>query len=296
MPRAEDQRFYSATCSQQARRTRVTKSCDACSQTYETTNRDSRYCSRECHHLALIEQAGNTGCKVEGCGKPHRARGLCTTHYNHQYQPNRHRKVTVACSVCGTLVVKSPRSGRSPVCSEACRYVVEWGETKANKDARREAERRSHMQLVGPVRPSKTTQAPTQVIASSRRKYSSTQCRDCGEWFIDYSEGRHRRPSVTCSETCARRWSSRRRRKFWIPTTVRLSIYRRDNWTCQLCHQPVEKQYDQGDMWSASLDHIVPQAHGGTDEPENLRLTHRYCNAIRSDAKLADDWFISPGA
>ena len=154
------------------------------------------------------------------------------------------------------------------------------------------------MQLVGPVRFPKTTQPPTTVVAKSGRKYVSTQCRDCGTWFIDYAAGKNRRPAVTCSDTCARRWANRhrRRRKFWVPYRTRLWIYRRDNWTCQLCQQPVTQDYDPNDMWSASLDHIIPQSHGGTHDPSNLRLAHRYCNAIRSDARLEDAWFISPSA
>ena len=295
-PRRSEQRYCSATCRGEASRTRerYTRTCAACGAVFESTTPQAKYCSRDCQIIHRIETAA-TGCAVDGCLNKHRARGLCATHYNQRFQPERHRTSQVPCTVCGTPVEKVSRGDRRPVCSLDCRYYLTWGEHKSERDARLEAERRSHMQLVGPVRFNKTTEPPTTTIPSTMTRLISTQCRDCGTWFIDYAAGKNRRPAVTCSDTCARRWA-RHRRKFWVPYRTRLWIYRRDNWTCQLCQQPVTQDYDPNDMWSASLDHIIPQSHGGTHDPSNLRLAHRYCNAIRSDARLDDAWFISPSA
>lgn len=44
-------------------------------------------------------------CTIEGCDKPHRARGLCAAHWNATYRKDQHREVP--CAVCGTMVVKN---------------------------------------------------------------------------------------------------------------------------------------------------------------------------------------------
>lgn len=70
-------------------------------------------------------------CGMPGCEKPHRAKGLCGTHYN-QTQPNRHPTAEVACDGCGAITVKERRAARwkSTYCSEVCRtwyvYGVGW--------------------------------------------------------------------------------------------------------------------------------------------------------------------------
>jgi 5-methylcytosine-specific restriction endonuclease McrA len=33
----------------------------------------------------------------------------------------------------------------------------------------------------------------------------------------------------------------------------------------------------------ATVDHLIPVAHGGTDDPRNVALAHRVCNVRRQD-------------
>lgn len=63
-------------------------------------------------------------CSVDGCCAPHRARGLCSTHYNQQHQPGRHRKNMTACAVCGASILRPASTSRRPVCSVACRSAL----------------------------------------------------------------------------------------------------------------------------------------------------------------------------
>lgn len=65
-------------------------------------------------------------CDVGGCGKPHRARGLCAYHYNQQ-DPKRHPKSEVPCVVCETLVIRRAHTTRRPTCSVACRTIAQFG-------------------------------------------------------------------------------------------------------------------------------------------------------------------------
>ena len=69
-------------------------------------------------------------CPVDDCGRPIRAKGLCGSHYNQTYHPNRHAaKVVLPCSVCGEPCEKIASTGRSrqPVCGYACRAVLRRG-------------------------------------------------------------------------------------------------------------------------------------------------------------------------
>ena len=54
----------------------------------------------------------------------------------------------------------------------------------------------------------------------------------------------------------------------------REEIFARDDWRCWICGAPVLRK-------DASLDHVTPIAHGGADEPENVRLAHMLCNSRR---------------
>lgn len=64
-------------------------------------------------------------CTVDGCGKAHRARGLCSTHYN-QRDPKWHAARTTHCVVCGTITARPASSSRRPVCSVACRTALQF--------------------------------------------------------------------------------------------------------------------------------------------------------------------------
>jgi hypothetical protein len=66
-------------------------------------------------------------CTKDNCERLVRARGLCSSHYNQEHQPNRHAKKTVACAFCGTEVLKGPGGGRKygATCSDQCRQWLQ---------------------------------------------------------------------------------------------------------------------------------------------------------------------------
>lgn len=69
-------------------------------------------------------------CTIDGCDKPHRAKGLCVTHYNQQMpEGKRHPKVTAPCVVCDAEVTRLSDRRRRPVCSVRCRTLLQWGVT-----------------------------------------------------------------------------------------------------------------------------------------------------------------------
>jgi hypothetical protein len=100
-------------------------------------------------------------------------------------------------------------------------------------------------------------------------------CAYCGDYFA-----RNSTPSSYCSKRC-----SSRHRRTKISKVLRLSIYERDGWICQLCMEPVDSALPHTDTWSATLDHIqcVSWALVPDHSAANLRLAHRWCNSVRGD-------------
>jgi len=109
-------------------------------------------------------------------------------------------------------------------------------------------------------------------------------CDYCGEVFT-----RKGMASGYCSTKCRRKDKNVK----WITSTRRLRLYERDNWTCQLCSEPVDRAADYLDDWAPTLDHIEPQSHALIPDHSdaNLRTAHRWCNAVRGDGTYHVDFF-----
>jgi hypothetical protein len=73
----------------------------------------------------------------------------------------------------------------------------------------------------------------------------------------------------------------RRRTGSGMTGWLRASLFERDGWKCGICRRKVDPALRYPDPNAPSLDHIVPVADGGTNEPGNLRLTHLRCNCSR---------------
>lgn len=69
--------------------------------------------------------------------------------------------------------------------------------------------------------------------------------------------------------------------KHWISDRVKLTVFERDGWVCQLCGDPTVLDAHPNSDWYPSLDHIQPWSKGGKHTVENLRVAHRWCNAVR---------------
>ncbi len=53
-----------------------------------------------------------------------------------------------------------------------------------------------------------------------------------------------------------------------------IAIYMRDGGLCGICHQPVDPE-------SATIDHVMPRARGGSDHIGNMQLAHGRCNSAK---------------
>lgn len=81
----------------------------------------------------------------------------------------------------------------------------------------------------------------------------------------------------------------RRARHHGVPyePVNRREVYERDNWTCGICHDPVDENLKYPDPMSASLDHIIPMARGGPHSFDNTQCAHWICNSLKSDSLVA---------
>src|SRR5699024_9682265 len=71
-----------------------------------------------------------------------------------------------------------------------------------------------------------------------------------------------------------------------ISKRMRFEIFRRDNHTCRYCG-------DKAPDIKLTVDHVLPEALGGNDEPTNLVAACQDCNngktSIAPDSPLVDD-------
>jgi DNA repair ATPase RecN len=59
-------------------------------------------------------------------------------------------------------------------------------------------------------------------------------------------------------------------------------IYERDNWTCGICGQKINKRIKYPHPRSKSIDHILAISKGGADAPINLQAAHLICNVHKN--------------
>jgi 5-methylcytosine-specific restriction endonuclease McrA len=55
-------------------------------------------------------------------------------------------------------------------------------------------------------------------------------------------------------------------------------LAKRDGPNCGICGNPVSLRAPKHDPDKPSIDHIIPRALGGTNDPKNLQLAHLSCN------------------
>ena len=111
------------------------------------------------------------------------------------------------------------------------------------------------------------------------RVWTVGNCSWCGDHFTSPN-------AKFCSRNCAKySRDANNPHKFSISPIRRAELYERDNWTCQLCFDPVDPTLHYSDAWAATLDHIIPQSWMLIPDhsESNLQLAHRMCNSLKGD-------------
>lgn len=154
------------------------------------------------------------------------------------------------------------------------------------------AQRRQHSTELVHVGPKVIAAPPTPVTVVTLPKWWGViiqgPCGWCGDAFTATSGS-----ARYCSDRCSKSAGLARRGKFKIAPRIRRAIYERDNFTCQLCMEPVDIDADPWSDWYPSLDHVIPQSHVLIPDHSlaNLRTAHRWCNAVRGDGTWHADFF-----
>lgn len=224
-------------------------------------------------------------CGVAGCPNAHRAKGLCSTHYNraNYTREQRHSPRTATCHVCGASVIKNGGRGRRPVCSMYCRWflqnpVLSCPIPESHPAHPRWAEPGRLLPVVWlPPAPRRSRPRP------ARKRWVAGNCRRCAApfvavWLADQS-------ARYCSAACVRSDAKVRRRALkrsaYVEDVWRTRVFERDGWRCQLCRKKVDRAKAVPHPRAPVLDHIVPLAEGGTHEPRNVQCAHFMCNSIK---------------
>ena len=101
-------------------------------------------------------------------------------------------------------------------------------------------------------------------------------CADCGGTF----QPRDRQQRF-CSARCSNHYRDSRRQRAHRKHFD--AVWARDEGICGICGTGVDPSLAFPHRMSATLDHITPRAHSGSDDPANLRIAHLTCNASRQD-------------
>lgn len=229
-------------------------------------------------------------CTMPECVKPHRARGLCSTHYNVANS----KPVTMDCAACGKPVIKTNQRNNArhrPTCSTTCRAMLQRGPTCPVP-----LSHPSRMPLTCSVpftHPSRSTPVPYShpsrwPLSNPSCKVFLPDCQVCGRVFATvYTVS-------TCSAACAeakrrddrrehkQRRRARKRAAFVAPVSRR-AIFERDHYRCHICKRKVLMGKAAPHPRSPVIDHVIPLAAGGTHEPANARTACFLCNCIKSD-------------
>lgn len=279
--------------------------CALCATPFEYVNngpgRKRKYCSQSCRKKASRKPSPKP-CTVAGCNNRHLARGLCSTHYNQQYQPDRHARVDVPCTYCGTMTTtgKSNSKKRRPVCSEYCKSALRFppkSELPTDHWARWYG-KASAWPRIPLVRCGGCGDmfAPSSEISTccSDRCYRTKalydnggmpeaeratiprQCTDCGDTYTSPYVGQTR--CTPCKRAHSRTWRISDRRRF--------ALYKRDKYKCHLCGKKTNINGHYLDNNYPTLDHLVPRSKGGSDEDYNLATCCRECNTLRGANEL----------
>lgn len=261
--------------------------------------RPRKYCSKTCAmRAAETERTRTKTCTLDGCNKPLQARGLCSTHYNQQHQPNRHKKVTVTCACCGVDVVKDAANAKrykNVYCSMACRDIKRTGRGPATDLPE---DHWARWYGVADALYTRTCVACGATFVtpweskirchrdcdgqSDMARFTAGSCGECGSTFVAETNGS---PIVYCSLRCARRVAKRRRRarQYNAPGdftyTQVMRQYQRQGYVCAYCKEH---------RGLPDPEHVIPLSRGGRNDMSNLVAACRVCNSAKGDMTITE--------
>lgn len=185
---AVQRRIAEETARRAEARARTIKVCPVCEEEFSPRlTLAQKFCGDDCRRKAHPADSRSRTCTVEGCDRPHRAKGMCNMHYK-------------------AVLRAEGRIKNDP-----------WSDRRrANYHARR----------------ARKAQAPSDSI---------------------------------------------------LP----FAVFERDGWTCGICDGSIDPELSWPDPMSASLDHVIPLAAGGSHTWGNVQAAHLTCNVSKGDRLAA---------
>lgn len=227
-------------------------------------------------------------CSIDDCENPRHARGWCSKHYGawrHYGDPLFVRarlrgvpctiegceKLTVGRGWCAMHWARWKKHG-DPLFTTPPPHVPVACRIAGCPDPKRS--RLSDLCEVHYYRLRRTGSAELLPRATETRR-----CRVCGTEFEAWAAG----PGAYCSHVCKGRfdaghYSRRVRADKDRDRIVTQQIGDRDGWRCHLCAKPVNPKLKHPHPMSATIDHLIPLARGGTHRLNNVKLAHSVCN------------------
>lgn len=224
-------------------------------------------------------------CSIEGCGKPHLARGWCVKHYT-RWRSH------------GTTEDPKPRAIVQCVGPE-CTNPATTADMCGTHD--------SQMRRKGELSPIRRRPRP---VVDGRR-----QCRSCDAWlpvahYSMHADSKYGIKGICrpCDRAEMGRWKAenptyftdwhksnpdsrtasfqRRRAIVWgaeSERVVRREVLDRDGWICGLCGDGIDSSLVWPHPLSPTLDHVVPLSRGGAHTYANTQAAHATCNLRKND-------------
>ncbi len=232
--------------------------------------------------------------------------------------PNATRPTTITCARCGTEKMVG-RAGPIPTyCSAACRAALKHERAKQDgryeqtlaKARQRTAQRQQENTRPCPycgalmtnprrvqcgLEPCRLRAAADRMREAQRaykaehgfwphRRYAESQRAASIRRRQKYGHWRQQYPERAAAYDARRRAlvAQARTDEVFAP----LDIHVRDGWTCQLCHEPIDRAIVWPHPKSPSIDHIVPLSRGGTHALSNVQSAHLGCNSSKRDRDM----------
>ena len=115
-----------------------------------------------------------------------------------------------------------------------------------------------------------------------RQPERPVRCRDCGVESVERACRWRCPPCAKLARADVNRRKSIKRKTGRPSGAIKVGVIGdRDGWRCHLCHKHIDKTLSGLHPAGPNIDHLVPLAFGGADEPANVAISHRRCNVAR---------------
>ena len=226
------------------------------------------------------------------------------------------------CTECGSCFVIRPSQRGRLVCSAKCSarrgYRLQLADPERrsrNLASRRDANQRYRAKKPDAVKRSRTKELSSKAYLDRKSRllgearlgprrraaraklrkavrgtrtrivWASGPCRHCGTQFVGRANGPG--GACFCSDRCAAADTRGRRRaqKAGVKLTKgrRYRVFERDEWRCQICGDPLNRDAIVPALDAPTIDHRVPLAAGGAHDESNWQAAHFYCNSVKRD-------------